>query len=107
MVQTANSDCYILPSVCRSHFTQINKTAYTTILNKYVCKQENVTAEDEALRQIAQNAGGAMRNALTSLEQAIAFTNGNITIANIKDNYASDADADFDTLIEAIGMRNL
>lgn len=96
----------ILSRCQRFDFAAISATDIFERL-KYVCNQESVTAEDEALRQIAQNAGGAMRNALTSLEQAIAFTNGNITIANIKDNYASDADADFDTLIEAIGMRNL
>lgn len=96
----------ILSRCQRFDFAAISATDIFERL-KYVCYHEKVAAEDDALRQIAQNAGGAMRNALTSLEQAIAFTNGNITVANIKDNYASDADADFDTLIEAIGMRNL
>ena len=96
----------ILSRCQRFDFAAISATDIFERL-KFVCDQEKVSAEDDALRQIAQNSGGAMRNALTSLEQAIAFTNGDISLSNIKDNYASDAEADFDSLIEAIGMRNL
>lgn len=96
----------ILSRCQRFDFASISATDIFERL-KAVCESEKVSAEDDALRQIAQNSQGAMRNALTSLEQAIAFTNGNVTLVSIKDNYASDADADFETLIEAIGMRNL
>lgn len=38
---------------------------------KYVCEQENIEAEDEALHLVAQAARGALRDALTILEKNI------------------------------------
>ena len=96
----------ILSRCQRFDFASISATDIFERL-KVVCESEDVNAEDDALRFIAQGAKGAMRNALTSLEQAIAYTNGDVSLANIKDNYSTDADADFDALIGAIGMRDL
>ena len=96
----------ILSRCQRFDFSAISATDIFDRL-KYVCEQEKVKAQDEALRDIARNAQGAMRNALTSLEQAIAFSQGDITNVNIKDSVASDSQADFDSLIESLGMRDL
>ncbi|MBQ7544206.1 MAG: DNA polymerase III subunit gamma/tau [Synergistaceae bacterium] len=49
---------------------------------KYVCEAENVTAEPEALYEIARQADGALRDALSLLEQVIA--SGEITLANVE-----------------------
>ena len=48
----------------------------------YVCKNENITAEAEALREIARQADGALRDALSLLEQVIA--SGNVTLENVE-----------------------
>ena len=48
----------------------------------YVCKNESITAEAEALREISRQADGALRDALSLLEQVIA--SGNITLANVE-----------------------
>ena len=47
---------------------------------EYVCKNENITAEPEALREISRQADGALRDALSLLEQAAA--SGDVTLKN-------------------------
>lgn len=74
---------------------------------KFVCVQENVSAQDEALQVIAKDAQGAMRNALTNLEQVIAFTNGQVTLQNIQETMSSEQQIDYSVLIECLGLRNL
>ena len=46
---------------------------------KYICGKENVSAEDDALLAIARGSDGGMRDALSSLDQLIAFTGERIT----------------------------
>ena len=46
-----------------------------------ICMAEDVEFEGEALDLIAHRAEGGLRNALTSLEQIIAFENGKVTLA--------------------------
>lgn len=53
---------------------------------QYVVSSEGVTAEPEALNMIAQKADGGMRDALSILDQAVSFTNGNITYQAVIDN---------------------
>lgn len=53
---------------------------------QYVASSEGVTAEPEALNMIAQKADGGMRDALSILDQAVSFTNGNITYQAVIDN---------------------
>lgn len=45
-----------------------------------ICVSEDVEFEGEALDLIAHRAEGGMRNALTSLEQLIAFGEGKVTM---------------------------
>jgi len=40
---------------------------------KYICEQENIKAEDDALRLIARNSDGAMRDAISILDQCAVF----------------------------------
>ncbi|MBN2681246.1 MAG: DNA polymerase III subunit gamma/tau [Bacteroidales bacterium] len=49
---------------------------------QFVAKNENVTAEPEALGLIAQKADGAMRDALSIFDQLVNFSGGNITYQN-------------------------
>jgi DNA polymerase-3 subunit gamma/tau len=53
---------------------------------EYVASLEQVTAEPEALNVIAQKADGGMRDALSVFDQAVSFTNGNITYQAVIDN---------------------
>jgi DNA polymerase-3 subunit gamma/tau len=53
---------------------------------QYVASSEKITAEPEALNVIAQKADGGMRDALSIFDQAVSFTDGNITYKAVIDN---------------------
>jgi DNA polymerase-3 subunit gamma/tau len=53
---------------------------------QYVASRENVQAEEAALNVIAQKADGGMRDALSMFDQAVSFTNGNVTYQAVIDN---------------------
>ncbi len=46
---------------------------------QYVCQQEGVTAEEEALRVVASKADGALRDALSIFDQLVSFSGKDIT----------------------------
>ena len=48
----------------------------------YICEQENITIEGAAIQEIARLANGGMRDAISLLEQAWAYSE-NITIADV------------------------
>jgi DNA polymerase-3 subunit gamma/tau len=52
----------------------------------YVAKNEDVTAESEALDVIARKADGAMRDALSIFDQIVSFSGKEITYQNVIDN---------------------
>ncbi len=72
-----------------------------------VCMQEGVEFEPEALELIAYRADGAMRNALTSLEQLIAFGEGNVTLSGAQNLLGSLDDSGLAEIVSAIGMRDV
>ena len=72
---TIRSRCQHIP------FHQISpEDIYSRLV--YVCAQENITAESEALQEIARQADGALRDALSLLEQVIA--SGDVTLTNVE-----------------------
>ena len=46
---------------------------------KYICGKEGISATDDALLAIARGAEGGMRDALSSLDQLVSFSGGDIT----------------------------
>ncbi len=52
---------------------------------KYICQQEQIEIEDEALFLIAQKAEGGMRDSQSLLDQAISFCGKKITVSAIVD----------------------
>ena len=80
----ATTDPLKLPSTILSrvqHF-RFNKIPEKTIESylQNVLAKENVTYEVEALRLIVKNAKGSVRDSLTILDQAIAYSNKNVTL---------------------------
>ena len=71
-----------------------------------VCVGEGVEFEPEALELIAHRAEGGMRNALTTLEQLIAFDAGKVTLAGAQNLLGALDDTDLSEIIEAIGRRD-
>ncbi|MDR3128986.1 MAG: DNA polymerase III subunit gamma/tau [Tannerellaceae bacterium] len=53
---------------------------------QYVASIEGVTAEAEALNVIAAKADGGMRDALSIFDQAVSFTEGNVTYKAVIEN---------------------
>lgn len=71
-----------------------------------VCAEEGVEFEAEALGLIAHRAEGGMRNALTSLEQLIAYCGGKATLEGAQSLLGSLDNADLSEIVEAIGRRD-
>lgn len=71
-----------------------------------VCAEEGVEFEAEALDLIAHRAEGGMRNALTSLEQLIAYCGGKVTLEGAQSLLGSLDNADLSEIVEAIGRRD-
>jgi DNA polymerase-3 subunit gamma/tau len=53
---------------------------------EYVAKEENISFEEKALHVIAQKADGGLRDALSTFDQIVSFSNGNLTYANAIEN---------------------
>lgn len=71
-----------------------------------VCAEEGVEFEAEALDLIAHRAEGGMRNALTSLEQLIAYCGGTATLEGAQSLLGSLDNADLSEIVGAIGRRD-
>ncbi len=50
----------------------------------YICEREGISAEKEAIWEIARQADGALRDALSITEQAVALGNGSLTLESLK-----------------------
>lgn len=69
----------------------------------YVAKNENVTAEEEALHIIAQKADGALRDALSIFDQIVSFSGKKIQYKDVIDNLnVLDFEYYFDTVDKAL-----
>ncbi|WP_400081340.1 DNA polymerase III subunit gamma/tau [Winogradskyella sp. R77965] len=53
---------------------------------KYIAKEQNITAEDDALHIIAQKADGAMRDALSIFDRVVSFSGKNLTRQAVTEN---------------------
>ena len=90
----------------RFDFHRISVDTIVTRLGA-VCMQEGVEFEPEALELIAYRADGGMRNALTSLEQLIAFGEGSVTLSGAQNLLGSLDDSGLAEIVSALGMRDV
>lgn len=72
-----------------------------------ICMEEGVEFEGEALDLIAHRAEGGMRNALTALEQLIAFGDGHVTLEGAQNLLGSLDETDLSEIVLAIGRRDV
>ncbi len=90
----------------RFDFRRISQEALVSRLGA-VCVSEGVEFEGEALDLIAHRAEGGMRNALTSLEQLIAFGEGRVTL-EVAERMLGGVDTnDLAEIVRAIGTRDV
>jgi DNA polymerase-3 subunit gamma/tau len=83
----ATTDPQKLPVTVLSRCLQFNLTRLTPRLIQdrleYICKAEEIEAESSSLAMIARAADGSMRDALSLLDQAIAYCGGNVEQAPV------------------------
>ena len=71
-----------------------------------ICEMEGVRYEGDALDLIAHRAQGGMRDALTSLDQLIAFGEGEVTTTLAERLLGSLDSSDLADIVKSIGMRD-
>ena len=89
----------------RFDFRRISTEAMVSRLGA-ICTAENVEFEGEALELIAHRAEGGMRNALTSLEQLIAFGDGAVTMEVAERMLGAVDSTDLVDIVRTIGARD-
>jgi DNA polymerase III subunit gamma/tau len=79
----------IIPTILsRCQIFDFNRIRIEDIVKRlmYVAKNENITAEEDALHTIAQKADGALRDALSIFDQIVSLCGKNITYKDVIDN---------------------
>ncbi len=71
-----------------------------------ICTQEDIEYDADALDLIAHRAQGGMRDAITSLEQLIAFGDGKVTLEQAERLLGSMDSSDTARIVKAIGVRD-
>lgn len=80
----------VLPTIIsrcqRYDFTKVPDTDIVTKI-KYILEKEKITCEDEVIRIIAQLCDGGMRDALSIMDQCIAYAQNHIQVHHINEIY--------------------
>ncbi|NHN31969.1 DNA polymerase III subunit gamma/tau [Paenibacillus agricola] len=74
---------------------------------RLVCKEEQIEADEDALRFIARLSDGGMRDAVNLLDQIMAFSGKHITYADVVSITGGLASDQFQVLVEAIKRRDV
>ncbi len=106
----ATTDPQKLPVTVLSRCLQFNLKRFppAMILNrlKFICEQENIEFETEALRMVARAAEGSMRDALSLLDQVIAFGGGKLTAEDTRTMLGTLDRAQVFGIVEALIARD-
>ena len=106
----ATTDPQKLPVTVLSRCLQFNLKRFppAMILNrlKFICEQENIEFEVDALRMVARAAEGSMRDALSLLDQVIAFGGGKLTAEDTRTMLGTLDRAQVFGIVEALIARD-
>lgn len=91
----------ILSRCLQFHLKRLSLEVITEHL-KHICAEEKLAFEENALLALAHAADGSMRDALSLLDQAIAFCHGSINITDVKGMLGNLSQADILPLLEAL-----
>ncbi|WP_079911079.1 DNA polymerase III subunit gamma/tau [Paenibacillus sp. 32352] len=72
-----------------------------------VCREEQINADDEAIRFIARLSDGGMRDALSLLDQIMAFSGKSITYDDVVSITGGMAGDQFQKLVQAVKRRDV
>ena len=100
----ANTAAPVLSRVQRFDFRRIGPQTIVERL-RHVAAAEQVEAEEDALVLMARVAAGGMRDALSLLDQALAFGEGRVTAARVRDALGLIADELYAELLGIVAER--
>ena len=69
---------------------------------RYVCGKENIETEDEAVWEIARQADGALRDALSLTEQAVALGRGRLSLEAVRELTGGSSRSELETWVSAL-----
>jgi DNA polymerase-3 subunit gamma/tau len=106
----ATTDPQRLPVTVLSRCLQFNlKSMSASMISghlRHVAAREGITADETALMQLARVADGSMRDALSLLDQAIAFGQGEVRDSGVADMLGAIPRVHFQALVSGLANRN-
>ena len=90
--------------VSRCQCFNFNRISINNIVNRllYICKEENISCDDDVLNQIALYSDGGMRASLGMLDKLVVYGDGKITINDFFDLNGLVSDDEIKTFITNI-----
>ncbi len=95
----------ILSRVQRFDFKRISEPKIRQRL-EFICTQENIQAETEALETIARKADGSMRDALSLFDQVYAFSGSQLSVVSVRQVLGIPPEESYDALMKCIETKN-
>ena len=74
---------------------------------KYICKEEKIEIEEEAIKLISKVSDGGLRDSISLLDQLIAYTENKITVSDVNDVYGVISKEEICDLLIQIYDKNL
>ena len=107
----ATTEPHKIPSTILSRCQRFDfkKISIIDIKNRinYICKQEKIDIEDNAVELIAKLSDGGMRDSLSLLDQLTAYTTEKITVNDVNDVYGTITTEEINHLLNLIFDNNL
>jgi DNA polymerase-3 subunit gamma/tau len=100
----SNTAAPVMSRMQRFDFRRIGPQAIQARL-RYVAGEESIEAEDEALQLIARVANGGMRDALSLLDQALAFGEGPVSAERVRRALGLIDDEMYAELLDIVAAR--
>ena len=97
----SNTAAPVMSRVQRFDFRRIGPHAIVERL-RFVAKSEKIDIEEDALQIIARVAGGGMRDALSLVDQALAFGDGEVTARRVRDALGLIDDESYAELLDIV-----
>lgn len=107
----ATTEPHKIPSTILSRCQRFDfkKISIENIKNQLakVCKSENIEISEEALYELARISDGGMRDALSLLDQAISYSDGNIDVNDIHEINGTLPQSQLELLFNSIREKNI
>ena len=107
----ATTEPHKIPSTILSRCQRFDfkKISVTDIKNRleYICKEEKIQIDDDALELIGKLSDGGMRDSLSLLDQLTSYTNDKITINDVNEVYGIITEKEICDLLKEVYNKNI